>query len=144
DYLYQLAPASVTRTLVTSQVTTTFGYTAVESVEIDGSNGNDMFAVSGSPVGVPLTLHGGTGLNTLDYATYPSGVVVNLTTGQATGFAGGVSNLANVVGSAFADTLIGNGMRNVLIGGGAADQLDGGGDEDLLIGGATASDTNTA
>src|SRR5262249_14461568 len=64
DYLYQLAPASVTRTLVTSQVTTTFGYTAVESVEIDGSNGNDMFAVSGSPVGVPLTLHGGTGLNT--------------------------------------------------------------------------------
>jgi hypothetical protein len=144
DYLYQVAPTSVTRSLVTSLLTTTFGYTAVERVEIDGSNGNDIFTVSGSPVGIPLTLHGGTGLNTLDYANYPSGVVVNLTTGQATGFAGGVGNIANVVGTAFADTLTGNGLRNVLIGRGGGDQIDGGGDEDLLIGGTTAYDLNTA
>jgi hypothetical protein len=144
DYRYQLAPASVTRSLVTSLLTTTFGYTAVESVEIDGSNGNDTFAVSGTPVGIPLTLHGGTGNNTLNYAAYPTGVVVNLATGQATGFAGGISNITNVVGSDFADTLTGNGLRNVLIGRGGADQLDGGGDEDLLIASATAYDTNPA
>lgn len=80
------------------------------------------------------------------------GAYVNLRTGQATGLAGGISNIQNVVGSAANDILVGTG-GNVLVGGAGRDlliagitdsQLFGGGDEDLLIGGTTAHDTNRA
>jgi hypothetical protein len=76
------------------------------------------------------------------------GVYVNLYAGKATGLAGGVSQIQNVIGSSGNDILVGNGGntltggagRDVLIAGWLASVLIGGGDDDLLIGGTTVHD----
>jgi hypothetical protein len=134
---------------------------STDSLTIDDSARTDsyLYAVTASTVSrkqlnflVPTTiqfpgvgrvvLHGSQGTNTLDYAAYPTGVTVNLATGQATGFAA-ISNIRDVVGSAFADQLTGDALNNVLIGGAGADQLAGGDGEDLLIAGK-AYDVNAA
>jgi acrosin len=136
--LYALTDSSVART---SPVLTTVQYTGVGSAKLIGGQGDDLFKVSGTPPGIPLTLDGGGGNNTLDYSAYPSadghtGVVVNLATGQATGFAQ-ISGIRNVIGSAFDDVLTGDGSANLLLGGKGADQLDGGDGGDILIGGSS-------
>jgi Ca2+-binding RTX toxin-like protein len=68
---------------------------------------------------------------------------VNLPLGTASSLTGGISNIQNVIGSAFDDILIGNG-GNVLSGGAGRDflvagrtpsTLNGGDGEDILIGG---------
>jgi Ca2+-binding RTX toxin-like protein len=77
-----------------------------------------------------------------------AGVYVNLQTHAATGLAGGVLNIANVIGSGSDDILVGNGGnvldgrggRDLLIAGDAASTLLGGGGEDLLIAGTTDYD----
>jgi acrosin len=138
---YTVTDSSVARTF---PITTTVQFVGVGKVKMLGSQGDDVFAVVSSPAATMLALDGGAGNNTLDYSAYPTGVTVNLATGQATGFAGGISNIANVLGSAFADRLTGNAGRNVLIGGPGADILDGGDGDDLLIGGSTTYGANTA
>lgn len=82
-------------------------------------------------------MHGGGGVNTVSYAA-SSSIVVNLTTGTNSGsFAAGdaLTNIANVIGSAKADTLTGNHLDNLLDGGAGNDTLDGMGGADTLIGG---------
>lgn len=79
------------------------------------------------------------------------GVYVNLQTGQATGVAGAINHIQNVIGSAGDDILVGNGGnalfggvgRDLLSAGALASQLYGGGDEDVLIGG-TLNDSSRA
>jgi Ca2+-binding RTX toxin-like protein len=106
------------------------------------------------------TVKGTAGVTTLDYSGYGSGVSVNLLTGTASGVAGGVSQLQNIIGSAFDDCLVGgtgNGFlaggtgndrlaagagRWLLLGGIGTDTLIGGSGDDILIGGATAYDGN--
>jgi hypothetical protein len=121
---------------------------------------NFLVPITIQPSGVGrVELHGSQGINTLDYSAYPTGVTVNLASGQATGFAV-ISGIRNVIGSAFADQLIGDAQdnvlvgrggddvlsggagRDILIGGTGADQLDGGEGEDLLVAGTTAHDAN--
>jgi hypothetical protein len=142
-YRYTLTDSAVAR------VRTTIQYVGVDSVLLKGTQGDDTFQIVGTP-GVPLTLYGLAGANTLDYSAYPTGVVVNLSTGTATGLAG-IANIANVVGSAFDDVLVGDAGNNaltggagrdLLIGGQGADQLDGGAGDDILIGGSTIDDAN--
>jgi hypothetical protein len=98
----------------------------------------------------------GGGSDTLDYSPYSSSVVVDLQTGFATGVAGGVSGIRNVIGGsggaagtynlligAGGDTLTGGtGRRNILVAGGSASTLTGGTQDDLLIGGFTQYDTD--
>src|SRR5262249_25984330 len=129
---YTVTDSSVLRN---SPIPTTVQFPGVGKVKMLGSQGDDVFAVLSSPSATTVALDGGAGNNTLDYSAYPTGVTVNLATGQATGFVGGISNIANVLGSAFADLLTGSAGRNVLIGGTGADILDGGDGDDLLIGG---------
>ena len=121
------------------------------SVTLHGTQGDDIFQIVSTPLSIPLTLDGEAGANTLDYSAYRSGVVVNLSSGAATGLAG-ISNIANVVGSAFDDVLVGDAGanmlsggagRDILIGGLGADQFDGGAGDDILIGGYTVYDSNT-
>jgi hypothetical protein len=76
----------------------------------------------------------------LDYANYPGAVTVNLATGQATGVTGPVSNIQNVFGGNFGNTLTGSSQGNILIGGDGADLIIGGSGRSLLIGGR-GSDT---
>lgn len=82
-------------------------------------------------------LNGGDDTDTATYADAASAVTVDLDAGTATGGAGAdtLSEVENVIGSAFNDTLTGDGNDNVLTGGSGNDILDGGGGNNTLIGG---------
>ena len=85
---------------------------------LDGRDGND-------------TLAGGIGTDTASYTAAASGVTVSLATGTATGQGSDtLTDIENITGSAYADTLTGNGSANVLAGGAGGDALDGGGGTD--------------
>jgi hypothetical protein len=94
---------------------------------------------------IPSTINGEGGGDTLDYSNYNAGVTVNLgaygggTYGSATGVGSSVSNIQNVIGSAYNDVLTGNIYGNVLVGGGGNDTITGGSGRCVLIGG-TGSD----
>ena len=90
-------------------------------------------------------LDGGAGVNTVAYANASAGVTVSLATGTATGGAGSdtLVNFANVVGSAFADTLKGDANANVLTGGRGADTLTGGGGADTFVFGSKLDSPNS-
>lgn len=85
-------------------------------------------------------LDGGEGIDTATYASAASAVTVDLsvTAAQATGGAGSdtLSNVENLVGSAFGDVLRGNTNANLLSGGAADDSLYGEDGSDTLHGGA--------
>ncbi|MGL3609185.1 calcium-binding protein [Rhizobium sp. G187] len=90
-------------------------------------------------------IDGGSGTDTASYSTSASGVTVNLTTATATGgdAAGDVlTNIENLTGSGFDDSLTGNTAANVLFGGAGNDLLSGGTGNDTLDGG-TGSDIMT-
>ncbi len=134
--------------------TTTFAGTE----NLTGGSNTDIFVfTSGATVGV---VNGGGGSNFLSYASFTSGVTVDLAAGTATG-TGGFGNIQHAIGGAGNDmltgnsaanilignggndTLWGNDGRDILIGGDGADFLDGGNDDDILIGGRTGHDANT-
>jgi RHS repeat-associated protein/uncharacterized repeat protein (TIGR01451 family) len=79
-------------------------------------------------------IDGGDGRNRLDYSLYGKSVVVDLSTGTATGTAG-IAHIQDVTGSTAKDTLTGNDQDNVLLGGGGDDTLTGNDGRDLLFGG---------
>lgn len=91
----------------------------------DGGLGND-------------TIDGSSGIDTVTYAsaTYISAVSVNLGSllNNVTGGAGTdtLSNIENIIGTAFNDTLVGNGGDNTFEGGSGADSMNGGGGNDTL------------
>jgi hypothetical protein len=123
------------------------------SVALRGGAGAETFALQGALPDVALRIDGGGGSNTLDYSGYTGDIQVNLLLGTATGVAGGISRIENVVGSqgndlivgdANANTLIGGTGRNVLIGGAGPDTLDASrsSGDNLLIGGTTDFGSN--
>ena len=74
-----------------------------------------------------------------DYSAASSSVTVDLSVGTASDGDGGsdtLSNIENVIGSAYNDTITGNSGNNVLAGGAGNDALDGGSGNDTLTGGA--------
>jgi len=103
--------------------------------EMHGGAGNDLlYSGPGNDI-----LDGGTGIDTVSYAHATAGVTVNLgllgaqnTIGAGTDT---LSNIENLVGSNFNDTLTGDNNNNVINGGLGNDILNGGGGDDLLIGG---------
>ena len=85
------------------------------------------------------TLDGGEGIDTASYAGSAADVSVNLATGVGIGGdANGdrLSNIENLIGSAYDDTLRGDGNINILRGGAGNDTLQGEGGDDKLYGGA--------
>ncbi|MGY3856948.1 retention module-containing protein [Aeromonas intestinalis] len=110
---------------------------------LNGGEGNDIL-VGGAGND---TLDGGAGNDTASYIDITGGVGVTVTVNgnnQVTGGAGtdSLSNMENLVGSMFNDSLTGDGNANILSGLAGDDILIGGGGDDLLIGG-TGSDTLT-
>ena len=94
-----------------------------------GVGGNDLL-VGGA--GGDL-LNGGAGIDTIDYGSSDAAVTVSLAAGSAGGgHASGdtFSNIENLTGSAFNDTLAGNSAANVLQGLAGSDTLEGGGGND--------------
>jgi hypothetical protein len=120
---------------------------------LTGGASSDVFRTR-SGGGLSGRLDGGVGTNTLDDSAYVGNIMVDLPLGTATGVAGGIRNISNVIGGAAGnDILVGNGTgnrltggqgRNLLIAGPGAGTLVGGPDSDVLIGGATPYDTNIA
>jgi Ca2+-binding RTX toxin-like protein len=83
------------------------------------------------------TLNGQNGVDLASYATWGSGVTVNLLTGANPGN-DTFSNIEGILGSAFGDSLTGNGSANSLYGAAGNDSLFGGNGDDRLLGGLGA------
>ncbi|WP_439475914.1 M10 family metallopeptidase C-terminal domain-containing protein, partial [Brevundimonas sp.] len=83
-------------------------------------------------------LNGGAGTDTADYSGAGAGVTVNLSNGSSSGGGGfdTLTQVENVTGTVYADTLTGDANANVLRGGGGIDTLNGGGGADELHAGA--------
>jgi len=101
---------------------------------LKGGNGNDTFKGFGGAD----TLDGGGGRDGVSYLDSPTGVQVELLTGQ--GFGGSAEgdhliSIEDIGGSWYGDFLVGNGIRNDLTGYGGNDTLKGGGGNDYLFGG---------
>jgi len=107
---------------------------------LNGGVGNDILeGLGGADI-----LIGGSGSNTASYDLATVGVTASLDTpGINTGDAAddSYSQIQNLTGSAFNDTLIGDGDANVLNGGAGDDILEGMGGADLLNGGISGTDT---
>ena len=94
---------------------------ALDNVLIGNSGNNILTGGAGAD-----TLDGGAGIDTASYATSPAGVNVSLATGTGSGGdAQGdtLSNIENLTGSNFNDTLEGNSLNNVLTGGAGNDTV---------------------
>jgi Ca2+-binding RTX toxin-like protein len=105
--------------------------------EVFGDAGDDTI-VGGSGAGDDI-YDGGDDVDTVTYASTTQGVVVNLTTGQATGpeiDTDQLIDIENVIGGGGDDALTGNAEANRLEGGGGHDYLGGGIGADVLIGGS--------
>ena len=83
----------------------------------------------------PMTVDGGLGRNRIDYGQTPNGIGVNLATGTAS-YLQSIARIADVVGSAFDDTLVGNHASNYLFGMAGNDSLTGNDGDDVLFGGS--------
>ncbi|MEX2237941.1 MAG: calcium-binding protein [Dehalococcoidia bacterium] len=92
-----------------------------------GGSGND--TISGGGGGD--TLNGGPGVDTVSYASQPA---VTITLGGANNAGDTVSQMENVNGSRFADTITGNAGANLINGGRGGDTLNGAGGNDTIIG----------
>ena len=95
---------------------------------LDGGAGND-------------TLNGGNGVDTATYIDSTAAVSVSLALGGQDTLGAGtdtLSNIENLIGSNFADTLTGNSSANVIVGGAGNDTISGGGGDDTLRGGLGA------
>jgi Ca2+-binding RTX toxin-like protein len=115
---------------------------------LSGGTGADAFEIL--PAGsVPGALNAGvgTGLNSISYAQWTTGVTVNLavtTAANATAITGALTNIQMVTGGAGNDVLTGQaGKSTILVGRGGNDTLTGGSQRDLLFGG-TGADTLSA
>jgi Ca2+-binding RTX toxin-like protein len=84
-------------------------------------------------------LNGGDGIDTAAYDNSTGGVSISLAGAFASTGAEALgdtfSNVENIIGSGFNDTLAGNGVANTIFGAAGNDSLTGGGGEDLLEGG---------
>jgi Ca2+-binding RTX toxin-like protein len=99
-----------------------------------GNSGNDWLKGGGGAD----TLDGGPGNDTATYLNHGGGVTVSLASGGGTaGDALGdvLTDIENLYGTDYADTLLGDTSVNILHGGNGDDVLKGGGGADRLIGG---------
>src|SRR5690606_28212030 len=113
---------------------------------LDGGEGNDTLRSGGggsAAGGVFANLHGGGGIDTIDYSQSGSAVFARLfngTSGSLPVSQGGEADgdilllIENVVGSAFGDTIYGSEIANQLDGGAGNDTLQGFAGADILIG----------
>ena len=119
-------------------INSTFNFSGI--LQLVGGTGVDTFAFG--PAGRVVSIAGGGAPagqgDWLDYTAYLGAVSVNLATGKATGVSGSISNIQNVFGGNFGNTLTGNAQGNILIGGDARDTIIGGSGRSLLIGGKGA------
>jgi Ca2+-binding RTX toxin-like protein len=112
-----------------------------------GGQGNDTYRFAGSGLGSD-TITETSGIDTLDFSQFATGVTVDLSAdvyvnsaGLTLSRFGGV--LENVIGTAYDDTLLGNSADNILWGGDGNDTLRGGDGLDYLYGEAGSDTLNS-
>jgi len=113
-------PSDPTRAGPLSSIFNLYAYSAT------GGAGNDVLPSFANTD----TFDGGAGFNTVDYVHYGAAITINLADpSQNTGNAVGdiYTNITNVIGTNYDDTLIGDSNNNGLEGGAGADSLTGGG-----------------
>jgi hypothetical protein len=145
-----LVGGSGTNTLIGPNTTNTWNITGADTGSLDtglgftgianlvGGFGVDTFRFATATSQVANINGGGAPFlqgDWLDYTAYPAAINVNLANSTATGVTGKVSNIQDVFGGNFGDTLRGDAQGNILIGGAGADQIFGGTGPSLLIGG---------
>jgi Ca2+-binding RTX toxin-like protein len=115
----------------TSSADTIFGLGGNDN--INGGSGNDVIRGGAGND----TINGGADIDTVSYETAPSSVTVHLGNSYASGGDGDdtLSNLENIIGSGYNDTLYGNSSANVISGGAGIDNIYGYGGNDTLNGG---------
>ncbi len=99
--------------------------------KMTGSNYDDILISSS----VNNTINGGIGIDTVSYASAIAAVTVSLTANTATGGGGSdtLSNIENIIGSSYNDTLTGNTANNTIDGGAGNDTLIGATGNDLYL-----------
>jgi serralysin len=99
-------------------------------------NGSSLIALSGNGLSNLETVNAnmGAGTDWLIYAAASAAVIVNLSTGSASGFAS-IAGVERVIGGNGDDTLTGDGLDNRLEGGIGIDTLSGAGGIDAIFGG---------
>lgn len=124
-------------------------YTGVENLtgskfaDVLGGDGGDNILMGGEGNDTLMgdagkdKLQGGTGVNTASYVASTASVTLDLASGGTVGDAEGDSytDIQNVIGSDFADTLTGDSNANQIDGGAGNDTLTGGAGNDTLLGG---------
>ncbi|MEQ1716359.1 MAG: cadherin-like domain-containing protein, partial [Hyphomicrobium sp.] len=104
-----------------------------------GDAGNDWFGASSGDD----TYHGGVGMDTFYAGNNSARVVVNLTTGRASGDTTGkdtLTSIENAITGGGNDTLVGDALSNILIAGAGADRVNGAGGNDRIEGGSGNDD----
>ena len=111
---------------------------------VSAGEGEDVF-IGGGLAGIgDDTYDGGIGFDTADYADAQAAIAVNLAKSSANSSLKNadagigkdkLTNIENIIGGLYADTLIGSVLANTIEGGAGNDTLDGGGGADSLIGG---------
>jgi len=87
------------------------------------------------------TIDGGSEVDTVSYENAAGGIVVDLSTGgtnvtnDGDGGTDSLSNIENLNGSAYSDSIIGDSAANLIDGGAGDDTIDGGAGDDTLYGG---------
>lgn len=91
---------------------------------LSGGAGNDIVAGGAGND----TIDGGADTDTVDYSVAAAGVTINLASGTASNDGDGgsdtISNVENITGSGYNDTISGNSGNNTLVGGSGADTVD--------------------
>ena len=88
------------------------------------------------------TLDGGTGLDTASFESASSGLTADLSAGT-TSEGDILTNIENLVGSEFSDTLVGDTNNNIIEGLGGGDTMTGGGGQDTFVFGLSDTDGDT-
>ncbi len=132
-------------TLIGSSAGDTF-VSGVGNDSLVGSGGDDTFAVGADSSGsVTIVETDATASAVLDFSQAPAGISINLSEGSAQTVIPGTLSvtladpdaIADVIGTAYDDTIIGNARDNVLEGAGGEDLIAGLGGNDVLQGGET-------
>jgi Ca2+-binding RTX toxin-like protein len=133
ELYYQSSSQGIGRTLVPLS---NLSFTASSSVSgsLDLGAGDDTITFQYGSIGV-ASLAGGTGTDVLNFASYGSGVSVDLASGSSTGTSG-ISGFERVIGSSANDTLIASTSdANLLVGNDGDDSFG------FTISGLTSADT---
>jgi hypothetical protein len=133
ELYYQSSSQGIGRTLVPLSNLSSSASSSL-SGSLDLGAGDDTITFQSGSIGV-ASLTGGTGTDVLNFATYGSGVSVDLASGTSTGTTG-ISGFERVIGSSANDTLIASTSEANLLVGNAGDDIFG-----ITISGLTTADT---